>query len=94
MATETRIALQITGKVTQEQHLVKTTTNRLAGGWTKLTPTEPLAPGEYAVVEMLGKEGMNLYVWDFGVNPKAPVNANPWKPEKKSPPVAKPDSQQ
>lgn len=84
---------QLTGKITQEQHLVKTTSNKLTGGWTKLTPTEPLAPGEYAVVEMLGKEGMNLYVWDFGVNPKAPANANSWKPEKKSAPGGKPDSQ-
>jgi hypothetical protein len=85
---------QITGKVTQEQHMVKTTANPLAGGWTKLTPTQPLAPGEYAVVEMLGKEGMNLYVWDFGVNPKAAANANPWKPEKKTAPAtSKPGNQ-
>jgi hypothetical protein len=75
---------QLTGKVSQEQHLVKTTTTRLQGGWHKITPTEPLAPGEYAVVEMMGKEGMNLYVWDFGVNPKAPANVNPWKPEIKT----------
>ena len=76
---------QVTGKVSQEQHFVKTTLTRLAGGWLKLSPTETLAPGEYAVVEVLGKEGMNLYVYDFGVNPKAPANPNPWKPEIKSP---------
>jgi hypothetical protein len=75
---------QVGGKVSQEQHLMKSTTIQLAGGWLKLTPSESLAPGEYAVVEMMGKEGMNLYVYDFGVNPKAPANSNPWKPEVKS----------
>lgn len=75
---------QVGGKVTQEQHLMKSTTTELAGGWLKLTPSESLAPGEYAVVEMMGKEGMNLYVYDFGVNPKAPANPNPWKPEAKT----------
>lgn len=79
----------VTGKMTQEQHFQKTTTTRITGGWLKLTPAESLAPGEYAVVEMLDKEGMNLYVWDFGINPNAPANANPWKPEAKEP--AKPD---
>jgi len=81
----------VTGKVSQEQHFAKTTIDRVSGGWLKITPTDTLAPGEYAIVEMLGKEGMNLYVWDFGVNPNAPANANPWKPDAKS---AKPaDSQ-
>lgn len=82
------IKRQVTGKVSQEQRLVKTTLTRLQGGWLKITPIEPLPPGEYAVVEMMGKEGMNLYVWDFGVNPKAPANLNPWKPETK--PAAEP----
>jgi hypothetical protein len=81
-----------TGKISQEQHFVKTTIDRVTGGWLKLTPTEPLPPGEYAVVEMLGKEGMNIYVWDFGVNPKAPANANPWKPDAKAA-APKPDAQ-
>jgi hypothetical protein len=74
---------QVTGKISQEQHLVKTTTTRVSGGWLKITPTESLPPGEYALVEMMqegDKQGMNLYVWDFGVNPKAPANHNPWKP--------------
>jgi len=94
---------QVSGKISEEQHPVKTTVTRVTGGWLKLTPTENLAPGEYALVEMMtqestpgkaGKEGMNLYVWDFGVNPKAPANANPWKPtapEPKADPAPKPN---
>jgi hypothetical protein len=73
----------VTGKISQDQHFEKTTITRVSGGWLKITPIENLAPGEYALVEMMPKEGMNLYVWDFGVNPKAPANKNPWKPESK-----------
>lgn len=96
------IKRQVTGKVSQEQRFVKTTTTRLAG-FLKVTPTEPLNPGEYALVEMVTadavageqgknvpKQGMNLYVWDFGVNPKAPANKNPWKPDAKPEETQKP----
>ena len=71
------------GKISQDQNFVKTTIDRVSGGWLKLTPTEDLAPGEYVLIEMKGNESMNLYVWDFGVNPTAPANANPWKPDAK-----------
>ena len=64
------IKIAVYGKVTQQQDTVKTTLTSVRGGWLKLTPVEPLAPGEYAIVEMLGHEGMNLYVWDFGVSGK------------------------
>jgi hypothetical protein len=73
------------GKASQEQNLILTTSQRLTGGWVKLTPANPLEPGEYAVVEMLGKDGMNTYVWDFGVNPAAPANAIALKPEPPAP---------
>jgi hypothetical protein len=76
------------GKASQEQTLVLTTSQRLTGGWVKVTPANALEPGEYAVVEMLGRDGMNTYVWDFGVNPSAPANASALKPE---PPAAQPD---
>jgi hypothetical protein len=68
------------GKTTQQQDLVPTTTQQLSGPWIKLTPTVALEPGEYAVVELLGRDGMNTYVWDFGVNPAAPANAGAVKP--------------
>jgi hypothetical protein len=72
---------QVTGKITREQHQIKSTITDIRGGWLKLSPSENLEPGEYALVEMTEKEAMNLYIWDFGVNPKAPANANPWKPD-------------
>jgi hypothetical protein len=68
------------GKATQQQNLVPTTCRQLTGSWVKVTPTAALEPGEYAVVELLGRDGMNMYVWDFGVNPAAPANSATVKP--------------
>ncbi len=69
------------GKTSQEQNLIITDSLKLTGGWIKLTPVNVLEPGEYAVVEMVGTNAMNTYVWDFGVNPAAPANAIALKPE-------------
>jgi hypothetical protein len=77
------IKRNVTGKVSQDETVMKTTIDSIKGGWLKLTPITELAPGEYALIETQGNEGMNLYVWDFGVDPKSPANANPWKPEAK-----------
>jgi len=67
------------GKVSQKENWIPLTTSSV-GDWVKLIPSEPLPPGEYAVVELLEKKQINLFVWDFGVNPAAPANGNAWIP--------------
>ncbi len=67
----------VSGKISQKENLLKTTST-VVGDWIKITPAEALSPGEYAVVELLEKGQINLYVWDFGVDPSAPPNPNAW----------------
>lgn len=85
------IKVTISGKASSEEDVIPTDAEQLAQGWIKLTPKAPLAPGEYAIAELLGKEGMNSFVWDFGVHPDAPANLSVIKPEnstqQKSPPT-------
>jgi hypothetical protein len=73
--------VKLSGKTSQSQRFVPSTAAKVnEGPWVKVTPSQPLPPGEYAVVEMLGEGDMNLFVWDFGVNPEAPENLNATKP--------------
>lgn len=75
------IKVTVSGKTSQEENVVPATAEQLGAGWIKLTPKEPLQKGEYAVAEMLGKSGMNSYVWDFGVHPDAPANLSAIRPD-------------
>ncbi len=75
------IKVTISGKASSEEQIIPTDAEQLAQGWIKLTPKAPLTPGEYAIVELLGKEGMNSYVWDFGMHPDAPANLSVIKSE-------------
>jgi hypothetical protein len=42
----------------------------------RFTLSQPLPPGEYALAEML-TDGMNLFVWDFGVDSPGATKATP-----------------
>jgi hypothetical protein len=82
------LKVTFTGKTSQESSYVPANVEKVGTGqWVKVTPAQPLPPGEYAVVEMLGPEEINLYVWDFGVNVQAPANPDTWRP---APPTDKP----
>jgi hypothetical protein len=90
----------VTGKSKTDERFVPATVTQMAGGWAKITPVDPLPAGEYAVAEMLTKDSINLYVWDFGVNPSAPANpfamkADTTPRQKPEPPkdLQKPDNQ-
>jgi hypothetical protein len=75
------IKIAVYGKASQEEQIIPAVAEQLGQGWIKLTPKSSLEPGEYVVAELLGKEGMNSFVWDFGVHPDAPANMSVIKPE-------------
>lgn len=72
------------GTTRQEEQVVGTTTSLLPGGhWMKIAPTQPMLFGEYALVEVLGANQINLGVWDFGIHPTAPENRDVILPDKR-----------
>ncbi len=79
------LKVAITGHVSQQENFVDVVSVPYSGDWVKVMPAKELAPGEYALAEMLDAKQINLYVWDFGVNPNAPANPGAWKPVQPAP---------
>jgi len=75
------VKVSATGKITQSEDAQPVTSEVLPGKhWLKLTPSQPLAEGEYALVQILSPTDISGTVWDFSVHAKAPRNEGALEP--------------
>ncbi len=71
------IQISALGRMSQSQDAIATTASILPGGhWMKVVPKDSLLIGEYALMEVLSPQEINLSAWDFAIDPQAPENAN------------------
>jgi hypothetical protein len=72
----------LSGDTRRDEDVVPTHAELLPGShWMKLTPDQPLPFGEYALMEVISDNAVNLSVWDFGVHPTAPENRDVLHPD-------------
>jgi hypothetical protein len=65
------IHISPTGNITQDEDTVPMKVEVMPGKhWLKLTPTQTLTIGEYALVEIISPSDISQVVWDFSVNPR------------------------
>ena len=75
----------------RQPDIIEMREQELPGGhWLKLTPTQPLEFGEYALIEVVSDHEVNVNVWDFGVHSAAKENVEAIHPETRTPAVLKP----
>jgi hypothetical protein len=68
------ITTTVVGEEFRDRKTVSVERWSVARGVYRLTMSQSLEPGEYVLAEFLPGEGINLYVWDFGVDgPKKPA---------------------
>jgi hypothetical protein len=70
------ISVGPTGKVTQDENVIPTKIEVVAGKhWLRIQPEEKLSIGEYALVEIVSGSDISQSVWDFRVDPATGDNA-------------------
>jgi hypothetical protein len=78
------IHISPTGNITQSEDTIPMKVEVMPGKhWMKLTPTESLGIGEYALVEILSPSDISQMVWDFTVNPRLGDNEGSLTPIQK-----------
>jgi hypothetical protein len=74
----------------KQPDVIETRQQDLPGGhWMKLTPTQPLEFGEYALIEVVSDHEVNLNVWEFGVHAGAKENIEAIRPDARNPAALK-----
>lgn len=64
---------QLTGKAKRDDSQVDTTVATLKDGWLKITPVDPLANGEYALLPVTSVANtFSTVVFDFTIDPNGP----------------------
>lgn len=64
------VHLNSDGSVTQNEDVIPAKSEVLPGKhWLRIQPAQPLAIGEYALIEILGPSDISPTVWDFRVDP-------------------------
>ena len=79
------LKINLLGHASESPDIVGADVERVNANWVKVTPAQPLTPGQYALVEMISPKEINMSVWDFGVNPTGPANPATRNDKKVSP---------
>jgi hypothetical protein len=69
------ISTFLTGEQMSQRKSVSVERWQIAKGVFRITLSQPLEPGEYVLAEYVPQEGLNVYVWDFGVASAAGAKA-------------------
>jgi len=73
---------QLTGKAKRSEDQVETVTEKIgSSGWFKISPKEPLPPGEYGLVRLPKQANLlGAAIFDFAIDPSAPENPKAIQP--------------